>query len=58
MLKVNAEEQNRDYLDYLLPFIHEAITTKKVEQINEITVSGMLPPITVSTSLDRRWAFA
>ncbi len=42
MLKVNAEEQGRDYLDYLLPFVYEAIAAKKVEQINDITVSGIL----------------
>ncbi|MFZ0960390.1 MAG: hypothetical protein WAO35_05755 [Terriglobia bacterium] len=63
MLKVNAEVQNRDYLDYLLPFIHEAIATKKVEQINEITVCEILrsdyglniPRPTVGLCLKRMW---
>ncbi len=45
MLKVNAEEQNRDYLDYLVPFIQEAIAIGKVEQVNDVTVQEALQSI-------------
>jgi hypothetical protein len=34
MLKVNADLQNRDYLDYLLPFVNEAISHLNGKPVN------------------------
>jgi hypothetical protein len=38
MLKVNADLQNRDYLDYLLPFVNEAISNLNGKPVNSADV--------------------
>ena len=38
MLKVNADLQNRDYLDYLLPFVNEAISHLNGKPVNSADV--------------------
>ncbi len=42
MLKVNAEEKRRDYLDYLIPFIDERLAAGEPQQINDLTIRDSL----------------
>jgi len=42
MLKVNAEEEHRDYLDYLTPFIREQLAGGRVQPINETTLHAAI----------------